>query len=175
VSTSDTPPPGYASDPQLEMLWTTPPSLTGLAASGTTSGTPPLSSPFAVSLASIRSGEQDMLGAASTVVTAYNALETKVQGIVGGGNSLNGGGFFGQWAERPGYREVSVPTTLPDDPLSQAAVQFAAQINPAMTRALRAVADSMATVGVFIAMLNTAGQAYTTADKNSAVPAPTTD
>lgn len=63
---------------------------------------------------------------------------------------------------------------LPNDQLSQAARQFAAQINPAMTRALRLVADSMEMVGVYTAMLNSAGQAYTSADKNSAVPAPTT-
>lgn len=148
------------------MLWTTPPSLTGLAASGTTSGSPPLSNSFTVSLGSIRSGEQEMLSASSTVVSAYNALETKVAGIVGSNS------FFGQMALMPGHRGP-VPAA-PDDPLADAARQFAAQIDPAMTRALRIVADSMYAVGVYIAMLNTAGQAYTSADKNSAVPPPTT-
>lgn len=159
-------PPGYASDPQLEMLWTTPPAFTGAAASGTSSSAPPLSESFTVSLASVQSAEQTMLDATSAVVDAYNPVETQVQSIISGNS------FYGQWAEPPAYREISVPTSMPDDPLSEAAQQFAAQINPAMTRALRMVADSMQAAGIFIAMLNASGQAYTSADKNSVVPAP---
>jgi hypothetical protein len=165
MSTPD--PPGYASDPQLEMLWTTPPPFTGLATSGGSSGTPPPpSTSFTVALASILSAEQALLNATSTVVNAYNPVESQVQDII------NGNSFYGQWAEQPGYREVAAPTSMPNDPLSQAAQEFAAQMNPAMTRALRLVADSMEAVGIFIAMLNTAGQAYTSADKSSVVPPP---
>lgn len=162
------PPPGYASDPTLEMLWTTPPSLTGLTASGSTSKSPPLSSPFAIDLGSLREGEQQMLSSVQDVVNVYNPIEQQVQGIIAGNT------FFGQWAQPPGYREVSIPHSMPTDPLAEAAQQFAAQINPAMTRALRLVADTMEAFGIFIAMLNTSGQAYTSSDKNSAVPPPTT-
>jgi hypothetical protein len=107
-----------------------------------------------------------MLDATSAVVDAYNPVEAQVQSVISSDS------FFGQWAEPPGYREVATPTSMPNDPLSQAAQEFAAQINPVMTRALRSVADSMQAVGIYIAMLNASGQAYTSADKNSAVPAP---
>jgi hypothetical protein len=166
VSTPDQPPAGYASDPQLEMLWTTPPAFTGVTASGSSSSTPPLSGSFTVSLASLQSGEQAMLDATSAVVDAYNPVEAQVQSIISGDS------FYGQWAEPPGYREVATPTSMPNDAISQAAQEFAAQMNPVLTRALRSVADSMQAVGIYIAMLNASGQAYTSADKNSAVPAP---
>ena len=166
MSSPDPPPAGYASDPQLEMLWTTPPSFTGVAASGTSSTAPPLSGSFTVGLGSLQSAEQSMLDSASTIVNAYNPVEASVQSAISDDN------FFGQWAEPPGYREVATPTSMPNDQLSQAAQELAAWINPAMTRVLRVVADSMEAAGIFIAMLNAAGQAYTSADKNSAVPAP---
>ncbi len=59
---------------------------------------------------------------------------------------------------------------VPDAPLQTGAQQFAALINPAMTRVLRLMADGMSTVGVYIALLNNAGQIYTASDKHSAVP-----
>ena len=162
-------PPGYASDPQLEMLWVTPPPFTGTPGSGSPSKMPPVSGSFMVSLGSVQSTEQAMLGAASAVVNNYNPLEQQVQSAIGSST------IFGQQATvrviPVGYRSAGPPQYLPDEPIQQAAQQFAAQINPAMTRALRFVADSMEAVGIFIAMLNTAGQNYTSSDKNSEIPA----
>lgn len=173
--TTPSQPPGYASDPQLEMLWTTPPPLTGVTASGSSSTTPPLSLSFRVALSTVQGAEDTMLSASSTIVNAYNTLEQQVQSAIAEPN------LFGQEATvtahilGPGARPIATPPHYFNDvPLQQAGQQFAEQIDPAMTRALRAVADTMQTVGIFIAMLNNAGQIYTTADKNSAVP-PVTD
>jgi hypothetical protein len=172
--TTPSPPPGYASDPQLEMLWNTPPSFTGVTASGSSTTTPPLSLAFRVALASVQSAESTMLGASSAIVPVYNTMDAQVQ------SAISNPSLYGQEATvtehvlAPGSRPIATPPVIVNDvPLQQAGQQFAAQINPAMTRALRSVADTMLTVGIFIAMLNDAGQVYTTADKNSAVPPPT--
>ncbi len=166
--TNSSPPPGYASDPQLEVLWTEPPGLTGVSASGSQSQPPPLSGAFKVSPQSVWNTEAVMLGSANPVVNAYNALNETVQSAIRDPN------LYGQEAtvKVSGNRRglAAPPDYFDDTQLQQAAQQFAAQINPSMTRALRAVADTMQTVGVYIAMLNAAGQMYTTADKNSKLP-----
>jgi hypothetical protein len=164
-------PPGYASDPELEMLWTTPPEFIGLGDGSSSSTAPPMAASFSVSLPSVQSTESTMLTATSGLVTSYNPLESSVQ------SDISGGTIFGQQAT---YRVVPVGAEgshgpaqwLADQPLQQAGEQFAEQINPAMTRALRLVADSVETIGIFIGMLNNAGQIYTTADKTSVLPAP---
>jgi hypothetical protein len=169
--TTPGPPPGYASDPQLQLLWSSPPPLTGYPASGNSASPqpPPLSDPFAVALSSLQNAQQVMLEGASTLAGTYNPFEQQVQAVISNPT------FWGQWAE-PEARMVGNPPNdpayAPNTPLAQQAQQFAEQINPAMTRALRNVADATATIGVFIAMLNSAGQAYTTADKNSQLPSP---
>ena len=164
-------PPGYASDPELEMLWTTPPAFMGMGDASSSATAPPLAASFSVSLPSVKSTESAMLTPTSDLVTTYNSLESGVQ------SDISGGTIFGQQATYRvvpvGYHGSAGPAQqLADQPLQQAGQQFAEQINPAMTRALRAVADSVETIGIFIAMLNNAGQIYTTADKNSVLPAP---
>jgi hypothetical protein len=169
-------PDGYAVDPQLEMLWTAPPTFDGttLPATGkqtapgqqsrTNVPTTPPSAPFTVSLASLQSGQQEMLAATSAIVDAYNPLEAQVQ------NVIFSPGFFGQMAEVPGYKAVEgTPLPVPTNPFATDAQEFAESMNPTMTRALRSVADAMAAVGAFIGMINISGQAYTSADLNSGV------
>jgi hypothetical protein len=152
-------PPGYASDPQLIMLWTAPPDLTGKEVQASGSGSmPPESMPFAINLATLQAAQQAMLDAGSAVVDAYNPLEQKVQ------EDISSGIFFGEYAT---YNMGEA-----DTPLQDAARQFAAQMYPAMSRVLRLMADGMSTVGAYIAMLNNAGQMYTGSDKSSAVPPP---
>jgi hypothetical protein len=166
------PPPGYASDPQLIMLWTAPLDLTGnqMQASGGSSTMPPESMPFTVNLTTVQAAQQAMLDAGSTVVGAYNPMEQEVQQDIGEGT------FFGQQAtyNTEGFSGAHpVPHYgVADAPLQNMAQQFGAQMNPAMTRVLRVIADGMSTVGAYIAMLNNAGQIYTGSDKSSAVPPP---
>jgi hypothetical protein len=57
-----------------------------------------------------------------------------------------------------------------DTGLQAGAQEFAAQINPAMRRVLRMIADATESAGAYIALLDKAGQAYTAADKNSVLP-----
>jgi hypothetical protein len=172
VSTPNPPPPGYASDPQLIMLWSRPPDLTGIGgqASGSSDNMPAMSNPVTVSLATTQAAEQAMLDAGAEVVGAYNGMELEVQ--VG----ISQGTIFGQQAtyntsqlsgvhEFPDYH-------VPDTSLQSSAEDFAAQMNPAMTRVLRLIADGMQTVGVYIAMLNNAGQIYTGTDQHSVIPPP---
>jgi hypothetical protein len=169
VTTPSDPPPGYASDPQLEMLWTTPPEFVGTSGGGSSTKTPPLSGSFMVSMGSLQSTEQGMLGAASTIVDAYNPLEQQVQ------SAVNSSTIFGQQATVTvvpvGYRSAGPAQQEPDGPIQQAAQQFAPQINPSMTRALRLAADATFVCGVFIALLNHSGQNYASADLNSTIPA----
>jgi hypothetical protein len=119
----------------------------------------------------VQSGEQSMLDATNAIVSPYNELEQQVQ------DAISGGTIYGQQATvtehvmAPGSRPIATPpVTVQDTTLQQIAQEFAAQINPSMTRVLRLIADGTETVGMFIAMLNDAGQIYTFADKNSAVP-----
>jgi hypothetical protein len=160
-------PPGWASDPQLEMLWTTPPPFLGdLPANSVTPVSNPTSSnPFTVGLGTLQTGEQNMLDATAAVVLVYNRLESQVQ------NAISDPGFFGQWAQTEAYRQVSVPTELPTDDFATSAQQVAASLNPGMTRILRMVADTTTACGAFINMINLAGQAYTASDKHSTLSA----
>jgi hypothetical protein len=170
--TTPGPPSGFASDPQLIMLWTTPPDLTGAGMKPGNSDSkkmPPQSMPFSVDLASLQSAVQSMLDAGSTVVSTYNPVEQLVQ------QAVSGGTIFGQQAT---YNTMRTPVhgwphpeyNVPDAQLQSQAQQYAAEANPAMTRVLRAMADAMETVGVFMAMVSNAGQRYTASDKNSAIP-----
>jgi hypothetical protein len=172
---STSPPPGYASDPQLMVLWTAPPDLTGngmqaAQAAVVVNSMPPESMPFTVNLASVQAAEQAMLTAGTAVVDAYNPMEQEVQQAIGSGTifgqqaTYNTGGYSGSHPV-PDYN-------VPDAPLQKSAQQFAAQMNPAMTRVLRLIADGMSTVGTYMAMLNNAGQIYTASDKHSVVPPP---
>jgi hypothetical protein len=164
-------PAGYASDPQLIMLWTAPPDLTGnLPASGSAATMPPPSNSFNVNLASMQAGVQAMLNAGSAVVSAYNPLEQEVQ------QDISGGTIFGQQATyntivSEGNGKLASPLyDVPDTQLRSGAEQAAALINPAMTRVLRLMADGMETAGAYIALLTNSGQMYTAADKNSVIP-----
>jgi hypothetical protein len=179
------PPEGYASDPQLIMLWTAPLDLTGagMKAGGTESKMPPESSPVTVDLATLQSAQQAMLDAGSTIVSTYNPVEKEVQ------QAISEGTIFGQQATYNTKGVGTVPLTggapsggagatravpdynVPDPNLQSAAQQFAAQMNPSMTRVIAAVANAMSAIGAYIAMVNNAGQIYTASDKHSKAPA----
>jgi hypothetical protein len=175
----DAPASGFAEDPTLVMLWQSVPQLTGEAhgiqqggAGAGGSGTPPQPSPhnlINVALSSIVAAERDMLGGELAVVTRYNELLGQVR------NAIADPGFYGQLADY--VVDVTADGTggivETHSVIPEYAKKFAEKVNPAMTRVLRQVADTMTVHGVFVAMLNMAGQSYTLADKQSVFPPPT--
>lgn len=177
---SEPAPDGYASDPQLEMLWTTAPAFTGAVSSSGTSpagDAPPATMvPITVDLATVHNAESGMLSEVSTIVDAYNAQKDAVQ------SEITQGTIFGQHATYSADAKWQPNTYVYRDPgqdvhiegpltgLQQSAQDFAAHINPAMTKVLRMIADATEVVGVYIALLNNAGQAYSSADITSARP-----
>jgi hypothetical protein len=168
--TTPGPPAGYASDPQLIMLWTAPPDLTGMKSSGSAASMPPQSEPFAVNLASVQAAQQTMLNAGSAVVSAYNPMEQQVQQDISGGTIFGQQATYNTMVSEGNGKAASPLYNVPDAQLRSGAELAASLINPAMTRVLRLMADGMETAGTYIAMLNNAGQMYTAADMNSAVP-----
>jgi hypothetical protein len=174
MSDSSPPPPGYASDPTLEMLWGPPPAYTGdLGDNAAGSASTPLAiidQPVSVDLAAMQAAEQSLLDVASTLVNAYNPLNQQVQA------DNSAGTIFGQQDTFSlnilTGTGLQIQSTEPEPEVQQSAQQFAALMNPVMTRALRMVADATETIGVFIAMLDKAGQAYAAADQNSMFPPP---
>ncbi len=168
---TETAPPGYASDPQLTMLWTSAPSYTGNVGPAQGSGSAPLDLiPIMVDLGSVMFAENGLLFAVSGVVNAYNPLDQQVQAAV------TSDSFFGQEATYDTLtmagQEALGPQfqNRPDVDLQPSARQFADQINPAMTRVLRMIADAAESVGIYIAMLDKAGQAYSAADISTELP-----
>jgi hypothetical protein len=167
-------PPGYASDPVLGIMWGPPPPYTGNvpAANGSGANSAPYHPPFRVNLPLMYAAEQGMLYAAQDVTNAYNTLDQQVQAEIQADTMFGqdatyiyytpGGGTPARGVDMPASREVKQDTGL-----QQGAVEFAKQINPAMTRALRMIADATEMAGVIIAMLDKTGQIYTAADKHS--------
>jgi hypothetical protein len=177
---SEPTPPGYASDPTLEMLWTTVPAYTGATApsGGKILAAPPPAAtlvPIAVNLGTVQAAESAMLSAIAQVVSAYNQQNQAVQSEIAEGT------IFGQQAEYTALAKYTPNNYVYRDPggnaqlsgpltgLQQSAQEFAAQINPAMTQVVRMIADAAEQVGVYIALLNNAGQAYSSADISSAI------
>jgi hypothetical protein len=175
---SEPAPDGYASDPTLEMLWTTVPAYTGATVSSSAAGPAPSATmvPITVSLATVHNAESAMLSEVSEIVNAYNTQNQAVQSEIAQGT------IFGQQARFTATGKFQPNTYVYRDPgqdvyidgpltgLQQSAQDFAAHINPAMTRVLRTIADATQLVGVYIALLNNAGQAYSSADISSAYP-----
>jgi hypothetical protein len=161
------------------MLWGPPPAFIGVTGTGSSGNAPPPTSPeISVDLATVQGAESATLAAETELVNGYNQALQQVQAVI------SNDAFFGQQATfdsisyaRNGvagdpvvdnmYQHTQV---LPDTQLQQAAQQFAAQINPVMTRVLRMVADTTEVFGVYTALLDKSGQAYTAADKGSAIP-----
>ena len=173
---SSTAPPGYASDPTLEMLWGPPPAYTGnTGAAGTGSAAPAPDSQFiSADLASLQATEQTMLSAETAIVAEYNQLLEQVQAAIASATIYGQQATYTETLPTGGGARHNGPTSVtevhPDTPLQQSAQQFAEQINPTMTRVLRMLADTTETLGVYTALLDKAGQAYTAADKSSALP-----
>ena len=171
--------------PHLQVDWSTPPSFNqdpadegGSRDSGTPDDVPPCG-PIQVNLGTVRSAEQRMLGSARTVVSEYEALRNKVMSVkdtvfgqqatvetfTGGQGGFDGNSYNGAGA---GVRhEQTVPS-----PLHDAAMQYAASINPAQEKVLWQIANMVEVVGQYLAGVNRAGQTYGHADRLSMFPEP---
>lgn len=187
------PNPGYAADPALAMLWTTAPPIDGMIQqdstgdTGKTSGSSQTANPhgpISVGLGSFAAAEDAMLPITSQLVDGYNNLRQFVL------DSLNTPGFFGEnamyshqtlsYANDPGSISTVgdngspniITEILPDVSVQDMANQFDQSINPAMSRCLRQVADSITAVGHFINVMNLIPQLYCMADKASYFPPP---
>lgn len=169
--------PGSSPVPDLAMYWTAPPDLTpsssgGSSGSSSSGSSGPAMDSLYVDLGGVRDREQTMLTAASTIVDAYESLKSL---FLSGEDTV-----FGQQAGTTTYTQTyseqpSQPSTQAD-PIQQTAQQFADGTNgqPGMNAvqeyALEQVADCMAVIGEFIALLNSAAQQYAQADASSALP-----
>jgi hypothetical protein len=163
--------------PKDEVAWTTPPSFNDdpkdITNSG--SGTPPPgdtepSGDFKVDLGSIRTAETAMLTEVRGGVTKYEEVRAKVAGCKDS--------VFGQTAKEEGRyvwnvaSQGSVWQEGGDNPFSEAGRTFAADMNPAMERALLQVGTALEKLGEYIALLNHSGQVYAHTDRESRFPAP---
>jgi hypothetical protein len=169
---SSTPPPGDASDPTLTILWGPPPAYTGNTGGSAATGSAPVpdAPPMLVNLATLQAAEEGALSSASRVVDGYNTLDEQVQAAIAGGTVFGQEATFSYIYNPRSANGADVTLHKPDTELQQKAQEFAAQINPAMRRVLRMIADGTEAAGVYIALLDKAGQAYTAADKNSVSP-----
>jgi hypothetical protein len=170
--------PASSSVPDLAMYWSAPPDLTPQASGGSSSGSsqsnPPIDS-LTVNLGGIRDAEQTMLTSSSTIVSAYESLKSL---YLSGQNTVFGQEATDTTGSNGGYSESSWTFTTSADPIAQPAQEFAEGSNgqPGMNAvqeyALQQVADAIAVVGEFIALLNAAAQQYSQADVSSFLPPP---
>lgn len=169
--------------PNLQVAWSTPPSFNqdppGSDGSGDKTDNVPSCGPIRVNLPTLRSAEQRMLSSAQTIVGDYESLRSKVMStkdtvfgqnatvkeIHGGQSGVDGNSYNGVGA---GVRQED---TVPS-PVHDAAVKFAASINPAQEKVLWQIANTVEVVGQYIAAINRAGQTYGRADRLSVFPDP---
>jgi hypothetical protein len=175
--------PTNAAVPDLAMVWGTAPPFTPSPSGGSASSngsSAPVAGDLSIDLGSLRDGEDQMLGASSTVVDAYENLK---QLFESGKNTV-----FGQQAKDStqthqgsggGYVNNGTQTwqtTTTNDPIQGAAQAFAdgqngqPGMNDVQAYALQQVANAMALVGEFIALMNAAGDNYSQTDASSALP-----
>jgi hypothetical protein len=160
--------------PTIDVIWTTVPSVTVQAASGTSAATAPAHDDFSVALPSITAAEQDMLSSAGIVVGDYKALKDHVLATQDY--------IFGQQidiADMPGGNTQDIDGTATSnlvrpDEFRAAAQDYADSRNPTQHGLLKQVGDTMEIVGQYIAALRDAANCYATADNSSLFPAPGT-
>jgi hypothetical protein len=168
--------PTNSSVPDLAMVWATAPSFTAAAAdSSSNPPSVPVAADLSIDLGSLLDGENAMLSASSVIVGAYESLKQQFESVKDT--------VFGQQAQDTVQTETSATsgftvwsTTTSPDPIQQPAQDFAngqngqPGMNDAQAFALQQIGNAMALVGEFIALMNSAGDNYATADSNSAVP-----
>ncbi|ROQ77133.1 hypothetical protein EDD95_3634 [Streptomyces sp. CEV 2-1] len=166
--------------PEDKVAWDTPPSFNldpkDVNSSGSNPPEPkpgPPSGNLRVDLASLRTGEKSMLVEAREAVAKYEEVRAHVASVKDT--------VFGQTAKdkadtgeghtslASGYKP---PQEDSDNPFASAAREFAAEMNPAMERALLQVGSALEKFGEYIALLNHSGQVYAHTDRESRFPPP---
>jgi hypothetical protein len=141
-----------------------PPNSSG---SGNAAPAPPCA-PFDVNLVALRWDVASLFGAMVGLVDDYQTLRDKVMAAkdtVFGQNARVPDNVYGVEYYQPS--ENGQPSPIQDN-----AKQFAATMNPAQDKALAQMAAAMEVVGQYIAAVNRAGQAYSSADRKAEFPAP---
>lgn len=167
----------FPESPDLSMAYRTAPDLVGSQSTGGKSNAPvALDSSIDIDLGGLCAAEQCCLNTTSQAIDDYDTL----RGVVT--SACHSDTIFGQ----------QVGEYVPFNPLAaagrgfdagghveysefrQESVDFANQMVPQLWKLLQAAGNVIEAMGVYNAMLNNAGQMYTTADKNSAFKDPST-
>lgn len=120
-----------------------------------------------IDLPTVRTAETSMLTEARTAVSEYEEVRKKVDAVKGT--------VFGQGTTT---KELVYDGPNPGkivehpNPFADAGEQFAAEMNPAMERALLQIGTSLEKLGEYIALINHSGQVYAQTDRESRFPDP---
>lgn len=166
--------------PDTEVVWDVPPSFntdpTDLSGGGDGPEPEEITDPsgdLRVDLGALRTAEKSMLTEARGAVDTYEevrALVAAVKDTVFGQGATDkyerGGSNSNSMSYDPQEGE-SVP-----NPFAATGETFAAEMNPAMERALLEVGSTIEKLGEYIALLNHSGQVYAEADRKSRFPPP---
>ncbi|MFF2852332.1 hypothetical protein ACFVT5_39370 [Streptomyces sp. NPDC058001] len=166
--------------PDTEVAWDVPPSFnidpTDLSGGGDGPEPEEITEPsgdLRVDLGALRTAEKSMLTEARGAVDTYEEVRALVAAVKDT--------VFGQGAtdtyERGGDNSNSMSYDPQqgksvDNPFAETGETFAAEMNPAMERALLEVGSTIEKLGEYIALLNHSGQVYAEADRTSRFPAP---
>ncbi|MGP4005639.1 hypothetical protein [Streptomyces sp. 4N124] len=166
--------------PDPEVAWDVPPSFnidpTDLSGGG--DGPPPEeikepSGDLRVDLGALRTAEKSMLTEARGAVDKYEEVRALVAAVK---DTVFGQGATDRY-ERGGDNSNSMSYDPQEgesiaNPFAATGETFAAEMNPAMERALLEVGATIEKLGEYIALLNHSGQVYAEADRKSRFPAP---
>ncbi|WP_409055174.1 hypothetical protein [Streptomyces sp. SYP-A7185] len=166
--------------PDTEVAWDAPPSFNldpkDLSKDG---GGPPAeeitepSADLRIDLGALRTAEQSMLTEARGAVNKYEEVRAKVAAVKDS--------VFGQGATDKYEKGAGNSNSMAYDPMEGKSVAnpfaatgetFAAEMNPAMERALLQIGSTIERLGEYIALLNHSGQVYAEADRKSRFPEP---
>ncbi|MFK4272260.1 hypothetical protein [Streptomyces milbemycinicus] len=166
--------------PDPEVVWDVPPSFNidpkDLSGGGDGPQSEEITEPsgdLRVDLGALRTAEKSILTEARGAVDKYEEVRALVAAVKDT--------VFGQGAkdayERGGDNSNSMSYDPQqgksvDNPFAETGETFAAEMNPAMERALLEVGSTIEKLGEYIALLNHSGQVYAEADRKSRFPAP---
>jgi hypothetical protein len=168
--------------PKLKMAYTQAPVLEPFPASSAAQGSgsataPDLDHPVVIDLASLLTAENAFLTATKALVDTYeNTFMPEIKAAMASttlfGQTVTVTGVNTDTEAQVGNNALYQPTNQNSDPLDQTGVEFAAAINPQMSKMLQSIGNVIEVLGLFTANINQAGQLYASADKNSAFPDP---
>ncbi|WP_328356094.1 hypothetical protein OG800_16060 [Streptomyces sp. NBC_00445] len=168
--------------PTTEVAWDTPPSFnikpTDLSSGGGGDEPPDQevtepSGDLKIDLGAMRTAEQSILTETRGAVDKYEEVRTlvvSVQDTVFGQTAMDEYERQGDNTGSQGYNP-QVGESYPN-PFAETGQKFAAEMNPAMERALLHVGSTLEKLGEYVAMINHAGQVYAETDRQCRFPDP---